>query len=50
MLSLCEDGQIYKWDLETRKCVHKFIDEGAVKSTTIDLSKNGEYLATAYFD
>ncbi|RKO86303.1 WD40-repeat-containing domain protein, partial [Blyttiomyces helicus] len=40
------DGEVYWWDLATRRCVHRFIDEGCVQATTIAASGNGEYLAT----
>jgi len=40
------DGEVYQWDVGTRTCIHRFSDEGAVKSTTICASRNGEYFAT----
>ncbi|KAG4098432.1 WD40 repeat-like protein [Neocallimastix lanati (nom. inval.)] len=40
------DGEVYQWDIGSRTCIHRFSDEGAVKSTTICVSRNGEYFAT----
>lgn len=40
------DGEVYQWDVGSRTCIHRFSDEGAVKSTTICASRNGEYFAT----
>jgi U3 small nucleolar RNA-associated protein 18 len=40
------DGEVYQWDIGSRTCIHRFSDEGAVKSTTICASRNGEYFAT----
>lgn len=40
------EGEVYQWDIGTRLCVHRFSDDGAVKSTTISVSNNGEYYAT----
>jgi U3 small nucleolar RNA-associated protein 18 len=40
------DGEVYQWDIGSRSCIHRFSDEGAVKSTTICASRNGEYFAT----
>ena len=39
------DGDVYVWDMQTKKCKHKFRDEGCVKGTCIDVSKNGRLVA-----
>lgn len=39
------DGEVYVWDMNTRRCVHKFRDEGCLKSTTLSASRDGQYLA-----
>lgn len=39
------DGEVYVWDMNTRRCVHKFVDEGCLKSTTMSASRDGQYLA-----
>ncbi|KAI8826861.1 WD40-repeat-containing domain protein [Fimicolochytrium jonesii] len=38
MYSLGGDGEIYIWNLETRKCTHRFFDEGCVKATCLAVS------------
>ncbi|KNC96269.1 uncharacterized protein SPPG_08420 [Spizellomyces punctatus DAOM BR117] len=40
------DGEVYQWDLGSRKCIHKFYDDGCVKATTLAVSGGDEYLAT----
>ncbi|XP_020618605.1 U3 small nucleolar RNA-associated protein 18 homolog, partial [Orbicella faveolata] len=39
------DGEVYVWDMNTRRCVHKFRDEGCLKSTTLSASRDGQYIA-----
>ncbi|KAJ3222049.1 U3 small nucleolar RNA-associated protein 18 [Clydaea vesicula] len=43
---LLADGEIYQWDMDTRTCIHKFYDEGAVKPTSLSLSNDGNFFAT----
>lgn len=42
------DGEVYVWDMNTRRCVHKFMDEGCLKSTTLSASRDGQYLACGW--
>lgn len=46
MLSHGDDGRVYVWDMNTRDCVHQFVDHGCVNGTTIAASPNGRYIAT----
>ena len=39
------DGEVYVWDMRTKKCKHKFRDEGCLKGACIDVSKNGRFVA-----
>lgn len=39
-----EDGNIYQWDLNTRKIAEMFHDTGSFKTTCIDFSNDGNYL------
>jgi len=39
------DGQVYQWDMNTRKCVHKYADEGSLKVTSLAISPDGAYQA-----
>ena len=38
-------GEVYIWDLKNQECVHKFIDDGCIKGTSISVSKNNRYIA-----
>ncbi|XP_071043072.1 U3 small nucleolar RNA-associated protein 18 homolog [Parasteatoda tepidariorum] len=39
-------GEVYIWDLNTRKCILKFTDEGCITGTAINISPNNQFLAT----
>ena len=40
-------GQVYVWDVRySKRCCHKFWDQGCVKGTTLRFSPNGQFLAT----
>ncbi|KAJ3272498.1 U3 snoRNP protein [Terramyces sp. JEL0728] len=43
--SLSQDGTVYRWDLKTKECVHKFTDEGCVKATIIAISPDDKWIA-----
>lgn len=45
MLTSGSDGKVYVWDLRMNKCMHVFTDEGCVKSTSLAVSANGDYIA-----
>ncbi|XP_046854395.1 U3 small nucleolar RNA-associated protein 18 homolog [Xenia sp. Carnegie-2017] len=45
MLSAGSDGEIYVWCLKTRKCLHKFKDEGCIRCTSLAVSPCGQYVA-----
>ncbi|OWF54383.1 U3 small nucleolar RNA-associated protein 18 homolog [Mizuhopecten yessoensis] len=45
MYSHGDDGEVYIWDMSTRDCVHRFVDEGCTKGTSIAASPNGQYLS-----
>ncbi|KAI9098050.1 WD40-repeat-containing domain protein [Phlyctochytrium arcticum] len=40
------DGEVYQWDIGSRKCIHKFVDEGCVKATTLAVSSGSRFIAT----
>ncbi|GAV86825.1 WD40 domain-containing protein [Cephalotus follicularis] len=46
LLSSGGDGQVYHWDLRTRTCIHKAVDEGCINSTALCASPNGTMFAT----
>ncbi len=35
------DGHVYVWDMKSRRCVHKFVDEGAYQCTSMTASPKG---------
>lgn len=45
LLSTGTDGQVYKWDLRTRKCVFVHQDEGSLSSGAIAASGDNKYYA-----
>ncbi|KAL8513712.1 hypothetical protein ACS0TY_012995 [Phlomoides rotata] len=45
LLSSGGDGQIYHWDLRTRKCLHKGADEGCLNGTVLSVSPIGNLFA-----
>ncbi|KAM6551489.1 hypothetical protein CsatB_001297 [Cannabis sativa] len=45
LLSSGGDGQVYHWDLRTRTCLHKAIDEGCLNGTSLCTSPNGSMFA-----
>ncbi|KAG8187850.1 hypothetical protein JTE90_001224 [Oedothorax gibbosus] len=40
------NGEVYVWDMNSRKCIHKFEDCGCIDGTAIALSPNEQFLAT----
>lgn len=46
MFSHGDTGEVYIWDMNTRKCIHKFVDEGCITGTSLALSPNEQFLAT----
>ncbi|KAM5274261.1 U3 small nucleolar RNA-associated protein 18 homolog [Ctenodactylus gundi] len=39
------DGEVYIWDVNSRKCLNRFVDEGSLRGLSIAASKNGQYVA-----
>jgi len=46
LLSIGGDGEVYTWDLRSRRCIHRGPDEGCVKSTALEVSPNSTLFAT----
>ena len=46
LFAATEDGQLYQWDLATRKVVESFNDLGSLKTTSLDFSEDNKYLVT----
>ncbi|KAE8711448.1 U3 small nucleolar RNA-associated protein 18-like protein [Hibiscus syriacus] len=45
LLSSGGDGEVYHWDLRTRTCFHKAVDEGCINGTALCTSPNGRMFA-----
>ncbi|KAI3956936.1 hypothetical protein MKX01_000970 [Papaver californicum] len=45
LLSSGGDGHIYHWDLRTRTCIHKAVDEGCINGYSLSTSPNGSLFA-----
>ncbi|XVE52264.1 hypothetical protein DITRI_Ditri02bG0109100 [Diplodiscus trichospermus] len=45
LLSAGGDGQVYHWDLRTRTCFHKAVDDGCINGTALCTSPNGRMFA-----
>ncbi|XP_054716390.1 LOW QUALITY PROTEIN: U3 small nucleolar RNA-associated protein 18 homolog [Uloborus diversus] len=45
MYSHGDTGEIYVWDMLSRKCIHKFVDEGCIVGTSLAVSPNDQFLA-----
>lgn len=45
LLSTGGDGHIYHWDLRTRTCIYKAVDEGCINGTSLCASLDGGYFA-----
>jgi len=41
-----ETGEIYEWDMNSRMCIKKFLDDGCLQGTSLALSGDDQYLAT----
>eukprot|EP00842_Homolaphlyctis_polyrhiza_P000129 jgi/Hompol1/1116/HPOL_001248-RA len=39
-------GEVYKWDTETRECLYRFPDEGCIGASTLAVSPDDKYIAT----
>lgn len=45
LLSSGGDGEVYHWDLRTRTCIHKAVDEGCINGTSLCTSPNARMFA-----
>lgn len=45
LLSSGGDGQIYHWDLRTRRCIHKAVDEGCITGSALCVSPDSTLFA-----
>lgn len=38
-------GEVYIWDIGSRRLKHKFTDEGSIKGVSLAVSPNGDFIA-----
>ncbi|NXX46249.1 UTP18 protein, partial [Tricholaema leucomelas] len=43
--SYSKEGDVFIWDVRSRKCLHKFEDEGCLEGKCIAVSRNNQYVA-----
>ncbi|GAB5356116.1 hypothetical protein AAMO2058_000263400 [Amorphochlora amoebiformis] len=43
--TICEDGEIYRWDLRSRRCIGRHQDHASHRGTSIACSLDGSYYA-----
>ncbi|KAM4606842.1 U3 small nucleolar RNA-associated protein 18 homolog isoform 1-T3 [Discoglossus pictus] len=43
--STSDDGEVYVWDVNSRRCLNRFTDDGSLCGTSIAVSKDGRYVA-----
>ncbi|KAI9208833.1 WD40-repeat-containing domain protein [Polychytrium aggregatum] len=46
IFSIGGDGEVYQWELSSLSCIHRFVDDGAIRPSCISVSKDGSYMAT----
>ncbi|MCO5594176.1 hypothetical protein L7F22_048200 [Adiantum nelumboides] len=46
LLSLGGDGEVYHWDVGSRRCIHRGRDDGCFKGTTVSVSHDSSLFAT----
>ncbi|KAF7247485.1 hypothetical protein EYD10_06856 [Varanus komodoensis] len=39
------EGEVFIWDVKSRRCLNRFTDEGCLRGTSIAISKNSQYVA-----
>ncbi|XP_029692784.1 U3 small nucleolar RNA-associated protein 18 homolog isoform X2 [Takifugu rubripes] len=45
IFALSDEGEVYVWDMRSRRCVNTFPDDGCVRGTAIAASLSGQHLA-----
>nr|XP_014430082.1 U3 small nucleolar RNA-associated protein 18 homolog [Pelodiscus sinensis] len=40
-----DEGEVFIWDVKSRRCINRFTDEGCLRGTCLAVSKNGQYVA-----
>ena len=45
LMTLGEDAEVYLWDIGTRRCLHRWKDEGGFGSRVLVANRSGNYVA-----
>ncbi|XP_018417289.1 PREDICTED: U3 small nucleolar RNA-associated protein 18 homolog [Nanorana parkeri] len=45
IFSSSSDGDVYVWDVKSRRCLNRFQDDGSLCETSLALSKDGRYVS-----
>ncbi|KAM5134997.1 U3 small nucleolar RNA-associated protein 18 homolog [Mantella aurantiaca] len=45
ILSSSNDGEVYVWDVKSRRCLNRFQDDGSLCQTSLALSKDGHFVS-----
>ncbi|XP_075072865.1 U3 small nucleolar RNA-associated protein 18 homolog [Mixophyes fleayi] len=45
IFSNTDDGDVYVWDVKSRQCLNRFLDDGSLAGTSLALSKDGQYVS-----
>lgn len=45
IFSSSSDGEVYVWDVKSRRCLNRFQDDGSLCETSLALSKNGHFVS-----
>ncbi|XP_075702262.1 U3 small nucleolar RNA-associated protein 18 homolog [Rhinoderma darwinii] len=45
IFSTSGDGDVYVWDVKSRRCLNRFVDDGSLCGVSLALSKDGRYVS-----
>ncbi|XP_056406589.1 U3 small nucleolar RNA-associated protein 18 homolog [Hyla sarda] len=45
IFSTCDSGEVYVWDVKSRRCLNRFADDGSLRSSSLAVSKDGRYVS-----
>lgn len=45
LFSVGGDGEVYIWDMKSRRCLHRFVDDGSIRSSCVAISSDDKYVA-----
>ncbi|XP_069807603.1 U3 small nucleolar RNA-associated protein 18 homolog isoform X2 [Dendropsophus ebraccatus] len=45
IFSTSDAGDVYVWDVKSRRCLNRFIDDGSLRGSSLAVSKDGRYVS-----